>query len=259
MDAPRLEVPGFHLEHAIEIGSTSAALHERARAGEGRNLWLVADVQTGGRGRNQRSWSSPAGNLYASLLLQDPAPAGRLPELSFVLALALRDAVLAAASLHEDATLQLKWPNDLMLEGQKTAGLLLEGGQSRGVGFVVAGFGVNIISHPEGTAHKATHLGAGAYVLDRNSLFSALTDRVAFRLAQWNRGQGFPVLRDEWLARAYGRGSLMRVSTLSETFEGIFETVDSVGHLVVGTSRGPRVVSAGDVFVLGAAGGEYAA
>lgn len=241
---------GHRLEYVAEIGSTNAVLLERARQGEHGPLWLVADVQTSGRGRNAREWTSPEGNLYASVLLTDPAPPQHIAELSFVFSLALRDAVLAAAHLHDDASLTLKWPNDLMADGRKTAGLLLEGGQAGKVPYVVAGMGVNIVTHPEGTTHRATHLGAAGYRLDRDSLIAALTDAVAARLALWDRGANFARIRKDWLAVAYGLHRPLRVNTLSESFEGVFETVDEIGRLVVATSAGQKIVSAGEVFIL---------
>lgn len=228
---------------------------DRARAGETGPLWLVADVQTSGRGRNTRNWVSPAGNLYASLLLTDPSPPPHIAELSFVLSLALRDAVLAAAHLHDDPTIKLKWPNDLMVEGSKAAGLLLEGGQAGGTPYVVAGFGVNVVSHPEGTTHKATHLEAAGLRIDRDALMASLSDAVARRLALWERGANFARIRKDWLTVAYGLKRPLRVNTLTESFEGLFESVDEIGRLVVATGGGQRIVSAGEVFVLPAPDG----
>jgi BirA family biotin operon repressor/biotin-[acetyl-CoA-carboxylase] ligase len=247
------EAVGFRLEHVAEIGSTNASLVARAQAGERGPLWLVADVQVAGKGRNSRHWVSPAGNLYASLLLTDPAPALHIAELSFVFALALRDAVLAAAGIHDDPRLTLKWPNDLMAEGMKTAGLLLEGGQAGGVPFVVAGFGVNVVSHPEGTAHKATHLVATGLSIGRDGLFAALSSAVARRLRQWSRGMDFATIRSDWLKHAHGLGRPMRIATLSRSFEATFEGVDDTGRLIALTPAGREVVSAGEVFPLGSA------
>ena len=244
---------GFTLEHVAEIGSTNATLIDRAHAGETGPLWLVADVQVAGRGRNSRHWVSPAGNVYASLLLTDPAPAAHIAELSFVFALALRDAVLGAAGLHDDPRFALKWPNDLMADGMKTAGLLLEGGQHQGKPFLVAGFGVNVVSHPEGTAHPATHLLATGLTIDRDGLFAALSDAVSRRVRQWSRGMEFATIRSEWLKHAYGIGRPMRVATLSRSFEATFEGVDETGRLIAVTSAGREVVSAGEVFPLGTA------
>jgi BirA family biotin operon repressor/biotin-[acetyl-CoA-carboxylase] ligase len=235
------------------VGSTNAALVERVGQGETGSLWLLADRQEQGRGRNARAWSSPEGNLYASLLFTDATPAAHVAELSFVLSLALRDAVLAASGLAESDALSLKWPNDLMAEGRKTAGLLLEGGQALGRAFVVAGFGVNIVSHPEGTTHPATNLTAAGLSLDRDRLAVALADAVARRVAEWNRGDNFGDIRSAWLKAAHGLGATLRVNTVAESFEGTFDTIDPAGRLVVITPTGNRLVSAGDVFVLGTA------
>lgn len=247
---PAALAAGHRLEHVGEIGSTSATLLERARAGEHGPLWLCADVQVRGRGRNARHWASPPGNLYVSLLLNDPAPAAHVPELSFVLALALRDAVLMAAGLHAMEGLSLKWPNDLLAEGRKTAGLLLEGGAAAGRAFVVAGMGVNIVSHPDGTAHPATHLAAMGLTLDRDDLLAALSDAVVARLGQWGRGAGFSAIRADWLADAHGVGNPLRVVTLGETLEGTFAGLDACGRLQLATAAGERLVSSGDVFAL---------
>jgi BirA family biotin operon repressor/biotin-[acetyl-CoA-carboxylase] ligase len=255
---PAAAAAGHRLEWTAEIGSTSETLLARARDGERGPLWLGADVQVKGRGRNARHWVSPAGNLYVSLLLSDPAPPAHVAELSFVLSLALRDAVLAAAGLHASDAVTLKWPNDLMAEGRKAAGLLLEGGSARGAPFVVAGFGVNLVSHPEGTPHPATHLADMGWTLDRDGLMAALGDAVVARLAAWGRGAGFAAIRADWLRHAHGLGGPLRVVTLAESFEGIFTGLDELGRLRLETSAGQRLVSAGEVFPLLAAGADAA-
>lgn len=241
---------GHRLEHVPDIGSTSQTLVDRARRGEPGPVWLVADEQNKGRGRLSRAWDSPTGNLYASLLLSDPAPAARVADLSFVLSLALRDAVLSAAGLADDHALTLKWPNDLMHGGRKAAGLLLEGGRGGEVAFVVAGFGVNVVAHPEGTTHASTDLTSAGYRVTRDATFLALSNAVASHLATWNRGEGFAEIRESWLRHAYGRGKTLRVNTLQESFEAVFKNIDESGRLVVETPGGERMVSAGDVFVL---------
>ena len=238
---------GFAVEHVASVGSTNAALLERAHAGESGPLWLVADEQTEGRGRMARAWSSPPGNLYASVLLSDPAPQPAIPQLSFVLSLAIRDAV---ARFGPAAALALKWPNDLMAGGRKTAGLLLEGGAAAGVPFVVAGLGINIASHPQGTTHPATDLTAAGFKVEAATLFDALAEAVGRRVRQWSRGEGFAAIRHDWLQAAFGLGEVMRVSTRTETFTGHFRSIDDAGRLLVDTAGGQRVVSAGDVFVL---------
>ena len=143
---------GLRLESLGTTGSTNAEARLRAQQGEVGPLWITAAAQTQGRGRHGRSWISPPGNLYASLLLRDPSPFEYAPQFAFVAALALRDAVaLEAKAL--SPLLKFKWPNDLLLDGRKCAGLLIEGettpAAEPGKRFIVIiGIGVNCRNHP---------------------------------------------------------------------------------------------------------------
>lgn len=221
----------------------------RARAGEAGPVWLVADEQTAGRGRRSRDWSSPPGNLYASLLLSDPAPPEAMAELSLVLALALHDAVAAAAG-PQSPPAELKWPNDLMLAERKCAGILLEGGLDGDRRFAVIGFGVNIVSHPKGTHHPATDLTAKGYRTDRDELFARLSAAVPERLAEWNRGAGLAGIRRQWLRHAYGLGRPMKITTTTESYMAIVKGLDAKGRLIVMRAGAEETISAGEVFDL---------
>jgi len=145
------------------LGSTNAEALARARAGERRPLWISAREQSAGRGRRNNAWVSPPGNLHATLLLTDPSAPEHAPQLSFVAALALHDAVAACAP-QLGPLLKVKWPNDLLLAGAKLAGILIEGESAPA--FVVAiGIGVNCAAHPKDTPFPATDLAAaGALV-----------------------------------------------------------------------------------------------
>src|SRR5437016_6333057 len=123
---PRASAAGLRLVAHELLTSTNSEALTLARAGERGPLWITAERQSAGRGRRGRSWTSEPGNLFASLLLTDPAPAEHWPELAFVAALAVHDAV---AELVETLKPQLaiKWPNDLLLAGRKFAGILIEG------------------------------------------------------------------------------------------------------------------------------------
>src|SRR5262249_17802549 len=145
------------LTHEV-LGSTNAEALSLARAGERGPLWITALEQTAGRGRRGRAWISPPGNLYASLLLVDPAAPERWPQLSFVAARALHDAVAEVAP-DCASRLPIKWPNVVLLAGRKLAGLLIEGGGGEG-GAVAVGIGVNCASHPPGMEYPATDLAA---------------------------------------------------------------------------------------------------
>ena len=144
---PEADAPGVRLVAHDTLGSTNAEALARARAGERGPLWVTAARQTAGRGRRGNVWTSEPGNLYASLLLTDPAPPAHLPELCFVVALGVLDAVGEAAPALRDR-LKLKWPNDLLLDGAKFAGILIEAETIGGVTAVAVGIGVNCAHHP---------------------------------------------------------------------------------------------------------------
>ena len=142
---------GYRLEAFDRLGSTNDEAMARARAGDPGRLWIVAGEQGRGRGRHGRHWASPPGNLHASLLLVDPCPPALAPQLGFVAGLALHEA--AAACGVAPGRLTLKWQNDLLLDGAKVAGILLEGAAGPGGGLaVVIGWGVNVAHRPAGVA-----------------------------------------------------------------------------------------------------------
>lgn len=233
------------------LGSTNAEALARARAGERGPLWITAAKQETGRGRRGREWASPAGNLYSSLLLTDPAPAPVAAQLSFVAALALHDAVAECAP-QLGPLLTLKWPNDVLLGGAKIAGILIEA-ESGPPFAAVIGMGVNCASHPADTAYPATDLKvAGANVIPE-ALLLALAVAMQTRLAQWDGGQGFAAIRSAWLRRAAGLGRDIRVRLPEREFSGIFDGLDEAGRLLVRGEDGITAVTAGEVFGFGQA------
>ena len=230
------------------LGSTNAEALSRARAGERGPLWIVARRQSAGRGRRGRAWVSPPGNLYATLLLTEPSAPAQAPQLSFVAALALHDALCECAP-RLGPTLRLKWPNDLLLGGAKLAGILIEGDGEPG--FAVAiGIGVNCASHPSATDHPATDLASAGALVKREQLFAALAPAMERRLAQWQRGQGFATTRADWLKRAAGLGEPIRVRLPERELSGRFEGLDESGRLLLATPDGVTQVTAGEVFGL---------
>jgi len=249
---------GVRLVALATIGSTNEEAAERARRGESGPLWVTAQAQTAGRGRLGRSWHSPSGNLYASLLLRDPSPFERAPELAFVAALALRDAIVAEApSLATQ--LGFKWPNDLLLAGDKCAGVLIEGEVGRNGVTVVIGIGVNCAHHPappqesrlgERTVlYRATDLRAHAANVTPQRLFARLSATMCLRLAEWARGQGFAKILDSWLAAARGLGEDIRVHQGECEKTGRFVGLDPAGRLILQLPGGTiEKISAGDVF-----------
>jgi BirA family biotin operon repressor/biotin-[acetyl-CoA-carboxylase] ligase len=252
---PRASAAGVRLVAHAVLGSTNTEALSLANRGERGPVWVTAERQTAGRGRRARTWISQPGNLYASLLLTAPAPAERWPQLSFVAALAIHDAVVAiAAGLAP--RLAIKWPNDLLLDGAKFAGILIEGqGGGDASNAVVVGIGVNCATHPTDADYPATDLAEAS--LSPEDVFGALSAKMLARLAQWNSGDGFSSIRAEWLARAAGLGEDVRVRLPGREITGRFEALDEAGGLRLRLPDGAvTTVAAGDVFLRTAAPAE---
>jgi BirA family biotin operon repressor/biotin-[acetyl-CoA-carboxylase] ligase len=248
---PRASAAGVRLLAHDEIDSTNAEALRLMRQGEHGPLWITAERQSAGRGRRGRKWISVPGNLHASLLLSDPGPVAHWPQLSFVAALAVHDAVVEVAP-EVRPMLELKWPNDLLLSGAKFAGILIEGEGKEDEGAVAIGIGVNCTAHPAGAAFPATDLAAGGARVTAATLFAALSVKMQGRLAQWNSGSGFATIRADWLARAAGLGESIRVGLADRELTGRFEGLDDAGCLVLIAPDGAKaVVAAGDVISIG--------
>ncbi|OAF10808.1 biotin--[acetyl-CoA-carboxylase] ligase [Bradyrhizobium neotropicale] len=252
---PRASSAGHRLAAFDQIGSTNTEAIERARAGERGPIWFVTTEQTAGRGRRQRAWIAPRGNLAASILeVMDVAPSVAAT-IGFAAGLA-EEAALEKVSLEAALRLGpdrpryvLKWPNDVLAGGKKLVGIGLE---AEAVGdrlAVVAGIGTNVVAAPEGTPTPAVSLAALGIQISAEELFAALSDAwVEFR-GIWDNGRGFAEIRRLWLERAAGLGEKVAIHTGTMTLEGIFDTIDDTGCLIVRTAEGRRVpVAAGEVF-----------
>jgi BirA family transcriptional regulator, biotin operon repressor / biotin---[acetyl-CoA-carboxylase] ligase len=250
---PRATAAGMRLVAHDVLGSTNAEALSLARQGERGPFWVTARRQTAGRGRRGRAWISEPGNLHASLLLTAPASVEHWPQLSFVAALAIHDAVVEVAG-HLEPHLAIKWPNDLLLRSAKLAGILIEGqgGAAGEAAAVAVGIGVNCASHPADTDYPATDLAAAG--VSPATLLGALAVNMQRRLAQWSRGEGFSAIRADWLARVAGLGEDVRVRLVDREIIGRFEGLDPAGGLLLRLPNGDvTTIAAGDVFVLAAA------
>jgi BirA family transcriptional regulator, biotin operon repressor / biotin---[acetyl-CoA-carboxylase] ligase len=238
----------FRLVRYDRLASTNDEGLTRGRCGDAGRLWVIADTQTEGRGRNGRVWSSPRGNLHASLLLIDPAPPQRAAELGFVAGVA------AAHALREilcgDRRVTIKWPNDVLHDGAKLCGILLESANLPDGRFAcVAGVGVNCRLHPANTPYKATNLSAIAgQPVAPARVFARLSATMTHWLDVWAAGAGFAAIRAEWLSLAAGLGAWIGVARPSETLEGTFQTIDATGRLILEHASGQVAIEAGDVF-----------
>jgi BirA family biotin operon repressor/biotin-[acetyl-CoA-carboxylase] ligase len=244
-----MKVPEFRHVELGDVTSTNAECMERARAGDPGGLWITAARQTGGRGRRGRAWVSEPGNLYASLLLTDPAPWDAMASFPLAVTLAVHDAV--AAVLPGDADgLRIKWPNDLLLDGGKIAGILIEAEPlSDGSKAVVIGCGVNVAHRPDAGLYKTTCLSEHGSAATPQDLFARLVVSMDRTLAKWNQGRGLTGIRDAWLNRADGLGKPVTVNLPGCQIHGLFDGIDRDGRLVLETADGEKhMIASGDVF-----------
>jgi BirA family transcriptional regulator, biotin operon repressor / biotin---[acetyl-CoA-carboxylase] ligase len=250
---PSMQEAGFRLQVLGTVGSTNDEAMARARQGDPGGLWIAAREQTGGRGRNGRPWKTIPGNLFASLLLRSPCQPSRSPQLGFVAGVALHRAVQALTHLGRER-LALKWPNDLLLDRAKLAGILVEGssilaqdGYSEHA--VVIGIGVNLAGHPADTPYRATDCAEAGFSIEPGALLPVLAEEMARGLALWSAGDGFAAIRSEWLERAGGIGETIVVRRPGREQTGRFIDLDSQGHLVLEEGGATALIQAGDIFL----------
>jgi BirA family transcriptional regulator, biotin operon repressor / biotin---[acetyl-CoA-carboxylase] ligase len=228
------ELPrGFRLLELGAVTSTNDVARRLADEGEPAGLFVVADRQTAGRGREGRAWRSPPGNLYASLLLRPSRPLAEAANLSLVAGLALAEAVgtLSGGSVEP----RVKWPNDVQVDGAKLAGILLEGASDGRGGclWLVVGIGVNVVSAPDGAAaaYPTTHLVAcGLADATPRSLLLALAGTLRSHLDRWE-AHGFAAAREAWLERAAAVGAAVELRLGDRLVQGRMADVDEGGAL----------------------------
>lgn len=214
--------------------------------------WILARRQTAARGRRGRAWISPEGNFSATLVMRPAGDPVSAAQRSFVAALALAEALGQAVG--PGATLTLKWPNDVLLNGGKVAGILLESaGQGGAVSHLAVGIGVNLVAAPPPEAVEAGSTRPVSVMGETGVRLApeALLDLIAPAFARWDAQLatwGFAPIRAAWLARAARLGQQLTARTMAETIEGTFETIDESGALVLRTGGGRRTIPAADVF-----------
>lgn len=257
--APAAIEAGYRLEAHDSVGSTNALALERAAAGDPGLLWITALRQESGRGRRGRAWATPHGNLAATLLLSRDVDLSRAATLGFVAGLALADALEAVApavsarmapdgGATAGGRFELKWPNDVLADGAKLAGILLESSMFEGRPAVAIGIGVNVVAFPEDMPYRAVSLRALGSDVDAERLFLALSDAWAAKMQIWNQGRGLAAIRGLWLERAAGLGSEVAVRMDGQVTRGVFETIDEECRFVIrGDDGARRRIAAGEV------------
>lgn len=251
---------GYRLNGFDSVGSTSTEAAKAAQAGDSGDVWFCALQQTAGRGRRGRPWQSPHGNLAASLLVVpdvDPAIAATL---GFVAGVSLNQAlagIVPAAILRTgidgadtaNGRIALKWPNDVLADGAKLAGILLEAHKRPdGAMAIVVGIGVNVVEAPEGLPYPATSLRALGLDTSAETVFGALSDAWVDAVELWDRGRGITDVLELWRRSAAGIGAEVAVNRDGDIVRGIFETIDESGRLIVRANDNSRIaITAGDV------------
>ncbi len=247
-----LNLPVVYNLIALEtVTSTNDEAKLLARKGEleapdGTLIW--AREQTQGRGRLGRNWSSPSGNLYTSLILRPDVPLSQMAELSFVAALAVYDAL---GSLSEPGhQVHLKWPNDILLNEKKVAGILLDtesGNNNEKTDWVVLGMGLNVAWHPDDTKFAATSLRFEQWPTTIEQVLEAYARSFLSWTNRW-LDDGFEPIRKDWLWRCKGKGEQIQVQVGPKVLSGIFRDVDKNGSLMLDSGDKVQHISAGDVF-----------
>lgn len=243
-------IAGFHLTRLDETGSTSDVAKQRAADGAPDGTAVTAKTQSGGRGRRGREWISPPGNLYVSVVLRPACAPLVAATLSFVAALAAAETV--AAFVPTPDQVRCKWPNDILVDGRKIAGILLESSISHEqlTEWVVLGVGINLANHPEVKGpHPSTSLSdLGVLRIDVDTALERFLTSLATWRARW-RDEGFAPIRAAWRARAFGVGECVTVALGREQLTGRFEDLDETGGLVLALGNGDRrIIAAGEVF-----------
>jgi BirA family transcriptional regulator, biotin operon repressor / biotin---[acetyl-CoA-carboxylase] ligase len=239
---------GYALKEFDVIDSTNEEARRMAASGEAGPIWITADRQSAGRGRRGRAWESPSGNLSATLLLRPARPPNEGAQLSFVAALAAAEAIKAFAP---SARIAVKWPNDVLADGRKIAGILLESASTAGgrLAWLAVGIGANLARHPEGMEFPATSLAElGERVPPARDVLLHLAAGWAKWYEIWTL-RGFGEIRDAWIARAAGMGTRIRARLQNEETSGVFEGIDDTGALLLREAQDRvRAIAAGEVF-----------
>ena len=248
-DTPQVDLPdGYRLVCHDALTSTNDEARRLADTGAEAGTIVWARRQTAGRGRRGRTWDSQGGNLFASIIVRPTCSVEQAMQVVFVAANAVYAAV--AASLPEGPEVRCKWPNDILIDGKKVCGMLLETGGITGtvVDWLVAGIGINVAHYPKDGLYPATSLAEHGATPNIEKVLSRLAFAFNEEQTRWET-DGFGAVRQRWLSQCTGLGGPIRVVTEQKTRNGVFETLDEHGALVLRTEDGLERITAGDVFL----------
>lgn len=242
---------GYQLADFESLDSTNEQARRLATDGAPDGTVIWARSQTAGRGRQGREWQSPEGNLYCSIVIRPEMPAADAAQLSFVTVLALGHAI--SGLLPDSVEMHYKWPNDLLLDGRKAAGILLESSGVAGgkLDWLVVGAGLNVETHPGATegGYPATSLReAGAGPVAVRDMLTRYIGGFAHWRARW-QNEGIAAVREAWLEHAARLGEDITVRLPGDRLQGRFTGLNDAGALLLDMPDGSRrTITAGDVF-----------
>jgi BirA family biotin operon repressor/biotin-[acetyl-CoA-carboxylase] ligase len=252
ISSPSPKLPSGHRLLKLEtVDSTNAEARRRALAGEPGPLWIWSARQSQGRGRGGREWVSQPGNLFASLLIGLNCPLRVASQLALVAGIVAFDTIAKLIAYEGRSEVLLKWPNDVLLAGEKVAGMLLEnvGGTNENRSVVVIGTGINLASYPENLPQPAVSLATYGMTVTPADALEALAASTLEWLDRWGEGACFPTIRRAWLDRAGPTGRPLTVRVGSQEAEGVYGGLDADGALrLLMPGGGEYRVTAGDVF-----------
>ncbi len=240
---------GWRQAHLSSVGSTNDELTAYARSGRDANrLWLTAGEQKTGKGRRGRKWLSPPGNFHGSVYLHDPCEQQHLGFLPLICAVAVHKAIVEVLK-RKSRQVEIKWPNDVLVEGAKCCGMLIEADHSDTHIQVVIGCGINLVAHPDDTPYPATDFKSLGVVISPNQMLHYLAASFDSVLAMWDRGNASQSILDYWTAHARGIGDRTIINLADKQIEGVCEGINARGFLLLREPSGRlQEISAGDVF-----------
>ncbi|WP_375636712.1 MULTISPECIES: biotin--[acetyl-CoA-carboxylase] ligase [unclassified Bartonella] len=242
---------GYTVEAYDSVDSTNLIAQRKAQTGHQGNLWIVAQEQSQGRARRGRTWSSPKGNLYSSLLLVDDIVHQTAAQLGFVAGVSVAEVIkqLIKEEKQTNNIVSLKWPNDILLRGEKSSGVLLEILKLSSQQYaLVIGIGINVKYNYEDAPYSTSSLKNIGLRIDAEQLFTVLTECFSKNYLLWKQPKGCEIIRKKWLLYSAHLGKHVKVVNDEKVIEGIFDGLDSDFNCIIKRKDGQTaIITAGDV------------
>jgi len=232
---------GFCIHHYKEVSSTNKEALDLIEKGISNETIIITDKQTEGRGRTGKSWISPEGNFYASLIINQETDVSKLTELTFVTAVAVGNTLL---SFIVDSNVQYKWPNDVLIDDKKISGILLE--KKSNSNWIIIGIGINVNHAPLSGTTCISNYDESVSNID---LLKELIINFNKLRKQWLFNE-FHAIREMWLTRAFKMNKQITIKLADKLYEGIFADIDKSGKLVLQQKDGSLIYfDAGELFI----------